>query len=118
LAATFLDLMLVVFLLMLVHPSDPRIFFLLWTAYHIGLWTWKGTTIGGIILGLKVIRIDGQPLVFSVALVRSLASFLSAVALFIGFFWAGWDRDRQSWHDKIAGTTIVRLPKGTPLLVV
>ena len=24
--------------------------------------------------------------------------------------------EKQSWHDKIAGTTIVRVPKGTPLL--
>jgi len=26
------------------------------------------------------------------------------------------DDDRQSWHDKIAGTTIVKVPKGTSLL--
>jgi uncharacterized RDD family membrane protein YckC len=116
--ATFLDLMLVVFVLALINPIRPHAFFLLWTAYHIGMWAWKGTTIGGIILGLKVIRLDGQPLTISVALVRSLTSYLSALAFFVGFFWAGWDHERQSWHDKIAGTTIVRYPKGTPLVVV
>jgi uncharacterized RDD family membrane protein YckC len=26
------------------------------------------------------------------------------------------DDDKQSWHDKIAGTTVVRVPKGTPLV--
>jgi hypothetical protein len=29
-------------------------------------------------------------------------------ALFVGFFWAGWTKDRQSWHDRIAGTTVVK----------
>jgi len=116
-AATFLDLMLVMFLLAMIIQVRPQLFFVLWTAYHFAMWAWKGTTIGGIILGLKVVRLDGQPLTASVALVRALTSFLSALALFIGFFWAGWDRERQSWHDKIAGTTIVRCPKGTPLVV-
>jgi hypothetical protein len=31
-------------------------------AYFTAMWTWKGTTIGGIVLGLKVVRVDGQPL--------------------------------------------------------
>jgi uncharacterized RDD family membrane protein YckC len=48
----------------------------------------------------------------------SLTSFLSALPIFIGFFWASWDPERQSWHDKIAGTVIARMPTGTPLLVV
>jgi uncharacterized RDD family membrane protein YckC len=60
--------------------------------------------------------VDGQPVTFWVALVRSLASFFSALALFLGFFWAGWDREKQAWHDKIAGTMVVRLPKGAGLI--
>jgi uncharacterized RDD family membrane protein YckC len=53
---------------------------------------------------------------FATAFVRCLAGFFSAVTLFLGFFWAGWDREKQSWHDKIAGTTMVRLPKGVSLI--
>ena len=45
-----------------------------------------------------------------------MASFFSAFVFFLGFFWAGWDRNKQSWHDKIAGTVIVRVPLGVPLL--
>jgi uncharacterized RDD family membrane protein YckC len=45
-----------------------------------------------------------------------LASVFSAVALGLGFFWAGWTRNRQSWHDRIAGTVIVRMPKGMSLI--
>jgi uncharacterized RDD family membrane protein YckC len=87
-------------------------FILIWTAYHVAMWAWKGTTVGGLALGLKIVRADGRPIDFGVALVRVLSAFLSAAALFVGFFWAGWSADRQSWHDKIAGTVIVKWPRG------
>ena len=87
-------------------------------AYFAGMWTWKGTTIGGIVLGLKVARYDGQPVTFAVALVRALGAFLSAIILFIGFFAIAWDKERQGWHDKIAGTIVVKLPRGTPLVML
>jgi RDD family protein len=112
--ATFVDLLLVVAVLSVLHVLPA--FLLVWVIYHIGMWTWKGTTIGGVVFGIKVVRKDGRPLDFAVALVRSLASFLSFLALFLGFFWAGWTRERQSWHDMIAGTVMVRVPKGVPLL--
>ncbi|MDB6037925.1 MAG: hypothetical protein JWM99_1766 [Verrucomicrobiales bacterium] len=98
-----------------VHTFGP-FFIILFAAYFVAMWTWKGTTIGGIVLGLKVVRTDGSPVTFPVALVRSLSSMFSAVVFFLGFFWAAWDRDHQSWHDKIAGTVVVRVPKGFSLI--
>ncbi len=111
-AATLLDLLLLGWFLRHVDGYFP----LLWIAYHVGLWTWKGTTIGGIVCGLKIVREDGRRLDFTVALVRSLASVFSFVALGLGFFWVGWSPERQSWHDKIAGTVIVKVPKGISLI--
>jgi uncharacterized RDD family membrane protein YckC len=84
--------------------------------YNVAMWATKGTTIGGIILGLKVVRVDDRPLDWSVAIVRGLSAFLSLVVAGLGFIWVAFDDDRQSWHDKIAGTTIVKVPKGTALL--
>ncbi len=112
LAATTLDFVLLCWIIPLAGP----LFILAWFAYHIGMWTWKGTTIGGIVCQLKIVRIDGRDLDFGVALVRSLGSVLSFMALCLGFFWAGWDKERQAWHDVIAGTTIVKLPKGVSLV--
>jgi len=80
------------------------------------MWTWKGTTIGGIVMGIKVVRTDGRDVDFAVALVRSIASVFSALVFGLGFFWAGWSRDKQSWHDKIAGTIIVRVPREMALI--
>ncbi len=130
-AAVLLDLILVTIVTNIIVPHLPILRYLhrdlgvsvdnpvgllIWLAYHVGMWMWRGTTIGGIICSLKVVRVDGRPLDFGVALVRALGSIFSFVALGIGFFWAGWSSERQSWHDKIAGTTIVKVPKGVPLI--
>jgi uncharacterized RDD family membrane protein YckC len=81
---------------------------LIWTVYHIVMWGLKGATIGGMMVGTRIIRNDGSPIDFSVAVVRALASFLSAAALLLGFFWAGWSAQKQAWHDTIAGTYVVK----------
>jgi len=84
--------------------------------YCAAMWATKGTTIGGIICSLKVVRLDDRPLDWGVAVVRTLGGFLSLFVAGLGFIWVAFDDEKQSWHDKIAGTTIVRVPKGTPLL--
>jgi uncharacterized RDD family membrane protein YckC len=115
-AAGFLDLVLVGILGGLIHV--PPLGLLVALAYFAGMWTWKGTTIGGIVLGLKVVRTDGQPVTFAAALVRALAGAFSMVVLFLGFLWIAWDAEKQGWHDRIAGTVVLRLPRGTPLVVL
>jgi uncharacterized RDD family membrane protein YckC len=112
--AAFLDVILVSILGALV--GGPPLGLLVALAYFAGMWAWKGTTIGGIVLNLKVVRQDDQPVTFAVALVRGLAAAFSAIVLFLGFFWIIWDAEKQSWHDKIAGTVVVRLPRGMPLM--
>jgi len=102
------------FLVMFV--SGPPVFLIIALAYFAGLWAWKGTTIGGIVLKLHVVRCDGQPMTFLAALVRGLAAALSVIVLFLGFLWIAWDHDKQGWHDKIAGTIVVRLPRSLPLV--
>jgi uncharacterized RDD family membrane protein YckC len=84
--------------------------------YCVVMWATKGTTIGGIICGLKVVRLDDRPIDWGVAIVRALGGFLSLAVAGLGFIWVSFDDDRQSWHDKIAGTTVVKVPKGTPLM--
>ncbi|MBM3837863.1 MAG: RDD family protein [Verrucomicrobia bacterium] len=112
--ATIIDLLLIGVLSAFVFAGLA--FPILLVVYHVAMWTWKGTTIGGVVFGLKIVRIDGRPIDFAVALVRSLFSIISFVFLLVGFFWAGWDKEKQSWHDKIAGTVIVKVPAGISLL--
>jgi uncharacterized RDD family membrane protein YckC len=79
--------------------------------YHIGFWMWKGATVGGMACRLRVIRVDGAPLEFVDALVRGLAGLFSLAAAGIGFLWILRDPDSQGWHDKIAGTYVVKVPR-------
>jgi uncharacterized RDD family membrane protein YckC len=113
-AAAFLDVILIAILSSVVG-SEP-LALLVALAYFAGMWTWRGTTIGGIVLNLKVVRYDAQPITFAVALVRALTAAFSVVVLFLGFLWIALNQDRQAWHDKIAGTIVVRQPRGMPLL--
>lgn len=84
--------------------------------YGAVMWKLKGTTIGGILCGLQVVRLDGRPVDWGTSIVRALSCFLSLVVLGLGFIWIAVDRDRQAWHDKIAGTVVVRPPKGVSLV--
>jgi uncharacterized RDD family membrane protein YckC len=110
--ATLLDVLLFVFVLIVTGPKV----ILFWLVYHVAMWAWKGTTVGGIVVGIKLIRVDGRPVDVGVALVRAAAGIFSVLVLGLGYFWAGWDRGKQSWHDKIAGTVIVKVPRGMALL--
>jgi uncharacterized RDD family membrane protein YckC len=112
LLAAIVDLLVIGLSIFILHA-----FFLPFAVlYFVGMWTWKGATIGCLVLGLKVVRTDGTPVTFLVALVRCLFSFLSGLVLFLGFFWIGWDHEKQGWHDKIAGTVVVKVPEGLALI--
>ncbi|HLP78798.1 MAG TPA: RDD family protein, partial [Candidatus Paceibacterota bacterium] len=110
--AAFLDLALLLIPFVILGPLG----LLVALAYFAGMWAWRGTTIGGIVLNHRVVRQDGSTLTFPVALVRGLAAAFSAVFLFLGFFWIGWNPEKQGWHDKIAGTYVLRLPRSMPLV--
>jgi len=70
----------------------------------------KGTTPGKWILGEQVVnKQDGGFPGLGKMFVRELpGKFISGVFLGIGYFWAIFDPDGQAWHDKIAGTVVVK----------
>lgn len=69
-----------------------------------------GQTLGKKLFGVRVVRTDGSNVTYSKAFVRSLGYLLSTFfGTFLGFLWALWDRRNQTWHDKIAGTVVVRI---------
>jgi uncharacterized RDD family membrane protein YckC len=113
--ALLIDLILVAVALgwLLGHGSSVL---LVLAAYGAVMWKLKGTTIGGIVCDLKVVRIGGGPLDWGSAIIRALGCFLSLVVAGLGFIWIAVDREHQAWHDKIAGTVVVRVPKGVGLI--
>lgn len=82
---------------------------LLGALYSVLLWVnWNGQTIGKKVMKIKVIREDGKPLDYKEAIIRYLGYILSAMALGLGYFWVIWDEKKQGWHDRLAGTLVVK----------
>jgi len=79
--------------------------------YPVGSWVLLGQTPGKLLMGLRVARINGQPLTIRRALLRYLGYWLSAIPLGLGFLWVLVDDRRQCWHDKLAGTYVVYDPR-------
>jgi uncharacterized RDD family membrane protein YckC len=59
-------------------------------------------------VGIKIVKTDGTPVTSVEALVRYIGYWASAIPLGLGFLWVAWDSGKQGWHDKIAGTCVVR----------
>lgn len=114
-AALLIDAILVGVVFSVLHDSDG-IFLPALAAYGAVMWKLKGTTIGGILCNLQVVRLDGRELDWGTAIVRALSCFLSLALAGLGFLWIVFDDQRQSWHDKIAGTVVVRAPQGVSLV--
>ena len=76
--------------------------------YFVGYWAKSGQTIGKLVLGIRIIRPDGSALSWGRALLRYVGYLISGLVLSLGFLWLAFDRKRQGWHDKIAGTVVVQ----------
>jgi uncharacterized RDD family membrane protein YckC len=113
--ALFLDVLLIGVATSLVHPFG-NFHLVLLAIYGAIMWKLRGTTVGGIVFDLHVVRMDGRPVDWETAIVRALGCFLSLAVAGLGFIWIAFDHDRQAWHDKIAGTVVVRAKRGVPLL--
>jgi len=76
-------------------------------AYYVVCWTSLGAGPGGRLLGLRIVQRDGSPIDFGKALIRFLGSIVSSLVIGLGYLWAAFDSEKQTWHDKIASTYVV-----------
>jgi len=77
-------------------------------AYFVGFHGGMGATPGKMLFGLRVVRMDGEPLSFPRAFGRFLAELVSISALFVGYLIAPFHPERRALHDLLAGTRVVR----------
>jgi len=77
----------------------------------------KGLTPGKKVMGLQVVdHQTGTIPGFGKMFVREIVGrFISGLFFGLGYFWAIFDKNSQAWHDKIAGTVVLRLaPASVP----
>lgn len=71
----------------------------------------NGQTPGKMLLGLRVIKVDGTPIEHIDAVMRYVGYTINTWFLMLGWLWAIVDDNRQGFHDKLARTYVIRVPE-------
>jgi uncharacterized RDD family membrane protein YckC len=72
---------------------------------YFGLFTiFGGTTPGMMVRGLQVASFTGDSPTAQQLFLRTAGYMISAGTFFLGFFWALWDEDAMTWHDRLSRT--------------
>jgi len=75
------------------------------------IWFWLRflATPGKMLTKLKVVDAKtGGKMSLGQAIGRYFAYLVAMLPLFLGFIWIGFDKKKQGWHDKLAGTVVIR----------
>ena len=87
------------------------ILFLIVVAYFICFWGWRGQTPGKMVFRISIVRFDGARIGWRGAVIRFLGYIISILLFLTGFFWVAFDMRRQGFHDKIADTFVITIPR-------
>jgi uncharacterized RDD family membrane protein YckC len=93
--------------------SDIGVVYLLSTLITWAYYTYfeggpRGQTVGKMALSIRVIDLRaGGPIGYARGFVRQLVKIVSSIPLFLGYFWMLWDKEKQTWQDKAAGSVVV-----------
>lgn len=79
-------------------------------------WSYKSATPGKMATKLTIVdsKTGGKPTTKQL-IVRYLGYYVSMIPLFIGIIWVGIDKRKQGWHDKLAGTVVVKNNRTEPV---
>lgn len=90
-------------------PAELMLSHVLPMALVVSFWIMKQATPGKLMLSLRIVDArTGDLPSLGQWLGRYLSLYLSCLFIFIGFIWVAFDRKKQAWHDKFAGTVVVR----------
>jgi len=72
-------------------------------------WMQKQATPGKTVIHAKIIDAKtGEKPTVKQWILRYVGYFISLIPLGLGYIWVAFDSRKQGWHDKIAGTVVVR----------
>jgi uncharacterized RDD family membrane protein YckC len=96
------------------QPSLPALLGLLAVslvplAYWIVFWTRTGATPGKAALGIRVVSSNGGPVSGGQSFVRCIGYFFSSLVFCLGYLAMLWDDEKRCWHDRMAGTRVVKV---------
>ncbi|MDH3209523.1 MAG: RDD family protein [Burkholderiaceae bacterium] len=87
-------------------------FLLSWVAPAVAVitfWLYKQATPGKMVLSAKVVDAKtGNTMTVGQSIGRYLGYIVSTIPFGLGFIWVAFDAKKQGWHDKLAGTVVIR----------
>jgi uncharacterized RDD family membrane protein YckC len=99
----------------LIH--GPVDFLVSWIAPAVAVvlfWIARQATPGKMAIGERIVDAKtGQKPATGRLVIRYLGYYVAMFPLFIGILWVAFDPRKQGWHDKLAGTVVVRRKGGT-----
>jgi uncharacterized RDD family membrane protein YckC len=92
--------------------AGPVDFLLSWVLPAVAVivfWLTKQATPGKMLFGARIVDAQtGNPLSTGQSIGRYFAYYVSAIPLMLGYLWVAFDPRKQGWHDKLAGTVVIR----------
>jgi uncharacterized RDD family membrane protein YckC len=90
-------------------PVDFVITWILPAIAVILFWMYRQATPGKMAIGARVVdAVTGQAPSTRQLFIRYLGYYVSTIPLLLGLIWVAVDPRKQGWHDKLAGTVVVR----------
>jgi uncharacterized RDD family membrane protein YckC len=95
-------------------PMDMLISWVLPAVVVVIFWLTRQATPGKMAIAARIVdaKTGGKPST-SQLLIRYVGYFVSSIPFGLGLFWVAFDARKQGWHDKMAGTVVVRKKSGT-----
>ena len=90
-------------------PADILINWILPAIAIVLFWIYRQATPGKMVISARIVdaKTGGKPTTGQL-IGRYLGYYVSTIPLFLGFIWVAFDPRKQGWHDKLAGTVVVR----------
>jgi len=94
-------------------PADIVINWVLPAVFVLVLWIKLSATPGKMAVGAVIVdaHTGGKPTTRQF-IIRYIGYYVSSIPLLLGLIWVGFDARKQGWHDKMAGTVVVRRKGG------
>ena len=90
-------------------PDEILIIDIFFIIVCILFWIYKSATPGKMVVHAKIVDAKtGQPPSAVRCIVRYFGYIISFLPLGMGFIWIAFDKKKQGWHDKLAGTVVIK----------
>lgn len=94
-------------------PADAAISLALPAIASVAFWVARGATPGKMAISAQVVDArTGLKPSLGQSIGRYLGYYVSTIPLGLGLIWVGIDPKKQGWHDKLAGTVVIRRKGG------